>query len=200
MIPGNDSAELEKVLDRLVDDYVSRNSAARILRAKLEDAGVGFRPVIDHITVRTLDIDRCAEKFLALGYAYSETLSYDDWFAKVYRTSGYPALFIDQGYVDARGQSSIIPAWVNRFGDDTLHHVAVRVEDIEQALARLKAAGIVFAEEIVGKRGGVLRQIFTAPERVDGQPFSVLELTERHYGFLGFSPPQAAGLMKSTRT
>ena len=200
MIPGNDSAELEKVLDRLVDDYVSRNSAARILRAKLEDAGVGFRPVIDHITVRTLDIDRCAEKFLALGYAYSETLSYDDWFAKVYRTSGYPALFIDQGYVDARGQSSIIPAWVNRFGDDTLHHVAVRVEDIEQALARLKAAGIVFAEEIVGKRGGVLRQIFSVPERVDGQPFSVLELTERHQGFLGFSPPHADGLMKSTRT
>ena len=39
---------------------------------------------------------------------------------------------------------------------------------------------------------------FTAPEIVDGQPFSVLELTERHRGYQGFSPPQADSLMKST--
>src|SRR2546428_5723423 len=44
-------------------------------------------------------------------------------------------------------------------------------------------------------------QIFTAPERVDGEAFSVLELTERHHGFQGFSPPQANALIdrKSTR-
>jgi len=47
-------------------------------------------------------------------------------------------------------------------------------------------------------RGGPLRQIFTAPERVDGEAFSVLELTERHHGFQGFSPPQANALMRST--
>jgi hypothetical protein len=33
---------------------------------------------------------------------------------------------------------------------------------------------------------------------IDGQPFSVLELTERHRGYQGFSPPQADSLMKST--
>ena len=32
---------------------------------------------------------------------------------------------------------------------------------------------------------------FTAPEMVDGQPFSVLELAERHQGYQGFLPPQA---------
>ena len=60
------------------------------------------------------------------------------------------------------------------FGDQVFHHVAVRVEDIEQAIERLKAQGVVFAGQIVGARGGQLRQIFTAPEMVDGQPFSVL--------------------------
>jgi 4-hydroxyphenylpyruvate dioxygenase-like putative hemolysin len=80
-----------------------------------------------------------------------------------------------------------------------LHHVAVRVEDIEQAMRRLEAQGVAFAGRIVGERGGVLRQIFTVPEQVEGEPFSVLELTERHQGFQGFSPPQADGLMKSTR-
>jgi hypothetical protein len=72
------------------------------------------------------------------------------------------------------------------------------VEDIEKAIARLKAKGVVFAGQIVGSRGGPLRQIFTTPEMIDGQPFSVLELTERHRGYQGFSPPQADSLMKST--
>jgi catechol 2,3-dioxygenase-like lactoylglutathione lyase family enzyme len=193
------ASKLEQLFDHLVDDYVSRNTAARTLKQKLEEAGVGFRPVIDHITIRTADIDRRAEEFLALGYAYSETLTYGDWFAKVYRMASYPALFIDQGYVDARGETSLIPGWVKQFGDQTLHHVAVRVEDIEKAISSLRAAGVAFAGEIVGEKGGVLRQIFTAPERVNGQPFSVLELTERHRGFQGFSPPQADGLMQSTR-
>ncbi|OLB20181.1 MAG: hypothetical protein AUH95_05785, partial [Nitrospirae bacterium 13_2_20CM_2_63_8] len=132
------------------------------------------------------------------GYGYAETLNYDDWFAKVYRAPGFPPLFIDQAYPDARGAASIIPGWVAKFGDRTLHHVAVLVGDIEWAIHRLKAQGVVFTGAIVGVRGGPLRQIFTAPERVDGEAFSVLELTERHHGFLGFSPPQANALMRSS--
>ena len=57
---------------------------------------------------------------------------------------------------------------------------------------------MAFAGQIVGAHGGQLRQIFTVPEIIDGQPFSVLELTERHRGYQGFSPPQADSLMKST--
>lgn len=190
--------ELEAVIDGLLKDYLSRNLAARVLQAALDEVGVGFRPVVDHLTIRTLDVDRRAEEFVRLGYAYAETLNYDDWFAKVYRAPGFPALFIDQAYPDARGRTSIIPGWVAKFGDKTLHHVAVTVQNIEWAIHQLKAQGVVFTGEIVGTRGASLRQIFTAPERVDGEPFSVLELTERHHGFLGFSPPQANALMRST--
>ncbi len=167
-------------------------------RRLLDEAGVGFYPVADHLTLRTLDIDRRAEEYTKLGYAYSETIEYEDWYAKVYRKTGYPALFVDQAYSDDRGRTSIIPGWVNKFGDQVFHHVAVRVEDIEQAMERLKARGVVFTGQIVGARGGQLRQIFTVPEMVDGQSFSVLELTERHRGYQGFSPPQADSLMKST--
>ena len=191
-------AKLDVLLDRLLDDYLSRNLAARVLKAGLDEVGVGFRPVVDHLTIRTLDIERRAKEFVRLGYAYDETLVYDDWFAKIYRAQGYPTLFVDQAFPGSRGRTSLIPGWVNKFGDKTLHHVAVRVEDIEWAIHRLKAQGVVFTGEIVGPRGGALRQIFTAPEKVDDEPFSVLELTERHHGFQGFSPPQADGLMKST--
>ncbi len=191
-------ADLDRLVTRMVEEYVARNRAAGILKESLDQAGVGFMPVVDHITIRTLDIDRRAEEFVQLGYGCAETLNYDDWFAKVYRVTGYPALFVDQAYPGDKGRTSIIPGWVKQFGDRVLHHVAVRVDDIEQAIARLKAKGVVFTGAIVGERGGHLRQIFTAPEQVDGRPFSVLELTERHRGYQGFSPPQADGLMKST--
>lgn len=190
--------DLDAVIIRMTADFLAHNSAARVIRRALDEAGVGFAPVMDHLTIRTMDIDNRAKEFVALGYVYDETLHYEDWFAKVYRRAGYPALFVDQAYPDDRGKTSIIPGWVQKFGDQVFHHVAVRVEDIEQAILKLKARGVVFAGEIVGAQGGALRQIFTAPEMIDGQPFSVLELAERHQGYQGFLPPQADSLMRST--
>ena len=193
-----DAHALDNLMERMVADYVVHNQAASVLKAMLDETGVGFAPVIDHVTIRTLNIDQGAEPFVSLGYAYDETLQYDDWYAKVYRKPGYPSLFVDQAYPDERGKTSIIPGWVHKFGDKVFHHVAVRVEDIEQAVVRLKENGVVFAGNIVGERGGHLRQIFSSPEMVDGQPFTVLELAERHRGYLGFLPPQADSLMKSS--
>ena len=192
------SIQLEDLVTRLVKAYVTQNQAARIMQGGLVEAGVGLFPVLDHITIRTLAIDQRAEEFVRLGYTYSETLHYQDWWAKVYRAQGFPALFIDQAYDGERGESSIIPHWVKKFGDQTLHHIAIRVEDIEASIQRLKTKDVQFAGEIVGEPGGDLRQIFSVPENVNGEPFSVLELTERHHGYQGFSPPQADSLMQST--
>ena len=192
------ATNLERVISQYVADYVSKNQAAMIVRDALEEIGIGLFPVLDHITVRTLSIDDRAQEFLEHEYAYSETLEYDDWWAKVYRAPGCPALFVDQAYADDRGKTSIIPGWVHQFGDRTLHHIAVRVSDIEAAIQRLSAKGVVFAGAIVGEPGEDLRQIFSVPETLNRQPFSVLELAERHRGFQGFSPPQANRLMQST--
>jgi catechol 2,3-dioxygenase-like lactoylglutathione lyase family enzyme len=141
---------------------------------------------------------RRAEEFVRYGFEHAETLEYTNWFAKVYPREGYPALFIDQAFPGERGKGSIIPAWVEKFGDRHLHHVAVLVDDIDKAIAAMKENGIAFTGEIVGRHSGALRQIFTQTEKRDGEPFTVLELTERHFGFKGFSPPQAQGLMEST--
>jgi hypothetical protein len=59
--------ELDGLLERMVVEYVARNRAAKILKGLLDEAGVGFYPVVDHVTLRTMDIDRRAEPFLALG-------------------------------------------------------------------------------------------------------------------------------------
>lgn len=194
----NDNRALDALLDKMVAEYVAHNRAASVVKASLDGVGIGLTPVLDHVTLRTTDIDRRAAEFVGLGYGYDETLHFDDWYAKVYRKPGYPALFVDQAYPDDRGKTSIIPGWVGTFGDHRFHHVAVRVEDIEAAMARLQAQGVVFAGSIVGARGGPLRQIFSAPELVNGQAFTVLELAERHEGYQGFSPPQADSLMKAS--
>ena len=164
--------------------------------------GIGFRPIVDHLTFRTLNIDERSKQFLSQGYDYDSALGpieYDNWWARVYRKPGYPALFIDQAFDGERGKGSLIPEWVRKYGDQTLHHVAILVDDIEQAIFYLEKQGVPFAGKVEGERGTSLRQIFTQPEVRDGKPFSVLELTERHRGYTGFLPPQADGLMKSTR-
>lgn len=209
MSPKSSSAKLhqeadplETILQVYVEDFIQQNKGAKVIADGLRVIGVGFWPVIDHLTFRTLDVEKRSKEFLKYNYAYDSelgVLEYNNWFAKVYRKLGFPALFIDQAYEGAKGKGSLIPDWVKAFGDKTLHHVAVRVEDIEKAVFFLEKQGVKFAGEIVGERGTDLRQIFTEPEMKKGKAFSVVELTERHRGFNGFSPPQANRLMESTR-
>ena len=193
---------IEQMIAVYVSDYVKNNRAARVLSSGLQVLGIGIRPVIDHITFRTLDVNKRAQAFLDLGFVYDTTLAvieYENWWAKVYRKPGFPAIFIDQAYDGERGAKSLIPAWVRKFGDQVLHHVAVQVDEIDQAIYFLEKQGIAFTGKVVGGRGTDLRQILTAPEMRDGESFSVLELAERHHGYAGFLPPQADGLMESTR-
>lgn len=197
---------MDNATDRLfadyLDAYLSGNKAARIVTELLKRAGVGLMPVIDHCAIRTHNVEKRAVEMLSHGFQYDEklgVLEFDNWWAKIYRKPGYPALFIDQAFAGERGHKSLIPEWVYAHGDGHFHHIAVLVEDIEFAITALKANGVEFAGEVVGVRGSDLRQIFTQPEIKGGKVFTVLELTERHRGYQGFLPPQANGLMESTR-
>ncbi len=188
----------EPLIQRPLADYFRDNEAAR--RFVEIATKRGWPVIIDHLTIRCLDIERRARPLLAIGYQnQNEIVEYPDqgWWAKVYRKAGYPAMFIDQSYADERGKKSFLSDWVKRFGEDCFHHVAVRVDDIEAAKAAMESGGVEFSGEIVGARGTRLRQIFTAAEQRDGQAYSVLELAERcHYD--GFVPEQADGLMQAS--
>ena len=194
----------EEVVRNYIEIFVKNNQAAQFLKEEMDKVGVGLFPLVDHITVRTLDVDQRAKEFFDLGFTWDQTvgtkgvLEYEDWWAKVYRKPGLPAVFIDQAFEGPRGKSCVIPPWVKRFSDQVLHHIAVRVDEIEAAVTTLKKRGISFAGEIVGAKGGDLRQIFTAADEKEGHPFTVVELIERHRGFSGFSPPSADSLMKSS--
>ena len=192
--------------DDFFADYIRRflqgNKSANYLADDLENCGVGLMPLIDHCTLRTLDVDRRAEELTLLGFAQDQTigvLEFDSWWAKVYRKPGYPSLFVDQAYEGERGNTSLIPDWVAAHGDQCFHHIAILVENIEHAIDKLKDRGIKFSGDIVGAANTDLRQIFTQPEMKNDKVYTVLELIERHNGYQGFLPAQADGLMESTR-
>lgn len=188
----------DPLVQKMIETFFDGNEAARIYAEACQEQG--WPLIIDHITIRCTDVDRRAQPFLKKGYRFEgEVVEYPDqgWWAKVYRRPYYPALFIDQAYDDARGEKSIIPAWVARFGDQVLHHVAVRVNDIDRAIAALQKRGVEFSGAVVGNKGTRLRQIFTASEVREGEAFSVLELAERN-GYEGFYPEQADSLMQSS--
>jgi catechol 2,3-dioxygenase-like lactoylglutathione lyase family enzyme len=188
----------DPTLQGLLREYFESNEAARIFVEQA--ARKGWPVILDHMAIRCLNVEQRAGEFVRMGYRYNhELVEYPDqgWWAKVYRKKGFPTLFIDQAYTDHRGEKSILAPWVAAFGDQVLHHLAVRVEDIEQAIEILKAAGVEFSGSIVGPKGTRLRQIFTASEVKKGKAYSVLELTERNQ-YEGFVPEQADGLMQSS--
>lgn len=196
------NASTDKFFARYIDDFLAGNNAARSLANSLKATGVGLMPLVDHCTLRTLDVDKRAREAVDLGFEYDASigvLEFDKWWAKVYRLAGYPSLFIDQAFSGERGADSLIPGWVKAHGDQCFHHIAILVEDIDFAMGAMESQNIQFAGKIVGERGTDLRQIFTQPEMRNGEVYSVLELIERHNGYAGFLPPQADGLMESTR-
>jgi hypothetical protein len=88
------------------------------------------------------------------------------------------------------------PAWVAKYTDGTLHHIAINVGSIEDAVERLAKLGLAFAGEIIGEPQSEYRQIYTEPEMIDGAPFTTLELVERRWGYTGFlSPASPRGTM-----
>lgn len=129
-----------------------------------------------------------------------DTLEFKNWWGNIYALKGRPVVFIDQSYVGERGEGSLIKEWVDEFGDQSLHHIAIRVEDIEHSVEFFKSKlDIAFSSDINGEPDANLRQIFTKPETQNGKAFSLLELIERNNGYMGLLPPQADKLMESTR-
>lgn len=190
---------LEKALRVYIDEFVANNKAAQVVADGLRVLGIGLRPLIDHITFRTLRVEERSKEFLQLGYLYDAkygVIEEGDWWAKVYRKPGYPAIFIDQAFEGDKGKNSIIPGWVQTFGDK-VHHMAIQVDDIEAAIFYLEKQGIPFNGHIMGDRGTDLRQIFAQPELRKGKVFTVLEVIERHRGSTGFLPPESKGLAAS---
>lgn len=142
---------------------------------------------IDHITPRTRMLpSKKAGPFIAAGwtkradYAYPE----DGWIAEVYAhpDSQQPVAFVDSGKLLENGKpdpNHLISRWVLEFPEYSptnflLHHIAVRVDEIYDAVREMESVGFPFARRansalaILSGYGGRLQQIFSQPEMLYG--------------------------------
>lgn len=190
----------DKFLKMNCTNYINANKSALKAVENIKRSGIGWFQQIDHVTFRTHNVKNKAKTITEFGYSHVDTLKFKNWWGNIYALKGRPLIFIDQAYEGKKGEGSLIKEWVDEFGDQYFHHIAIRVEDIEYSVEFFKSKlQIEFSSAINGEPHANLRQIFTKPEIQNKKAFSVLELIERNNGYRGLLPPQADKLMESTR-
>lgn len=207
---------IEKAIAKFKDDkslcekiiyYFENNKSARLYGELCEEKNWIYE--IDHLTIRTYNVEKAAKYFEELGWCFDTKVEYKDqgWWANVYRHKKYPALFVDQNYDGVPEKQMILTRWVDKFGDQNFHHIAARLPlgvEIEEVISALEKRGAVFPGNVTGPKGSRLRQIFSKAEEKDGTPFSILELAQRGLDkatgqvYEGFINEQADSLMKDS--
>ncbi len=196
----------ELVRDKIYN-YFAKNKASQAYLELCTEKNWALN--LDHLTVRTNNIDSAAKQYENLGWKYDEKLEYksEGWWAKIYRHSEFAPFFIDQSYEEWPEDKKIITNWVSKFSDKDFHHIAVLLPaniKMEMAIDLLKAKNIKFLGQITGQADTRLRQVFSQAELIDGIPFTVLELVERNIDpitgkiYKGFIGEQADSLMKDS--
>lgn len=183
-------------------DYVLHNLDARCVMREIESCHFDIRALVDHCTIRTLDIMRVEEWLCAEGFKKMSdgTVDMGDWFLQSFYKIGYPTIVVDQPHDENMSENcggKIIFDWVKTFGDNQFHHIAVRVSDIEQAVKKWAQWGVSFAGGVICDKKTGLKQIFTKPVERDGHSYTVLEFIERPPGCTGLVVPNADKLVLS---
>lgn len=198
--PGSCRDPLENLLQSYLERYLSVNRGAHALAAGLRVVGIGLKPVVDHLGFRSLDAEKRAGEFTALGYERDAAgwVESETGRALIFRKAGYPALCIEQPCEGAK--SSRVAGWVHAFGDQELHYAAIHVEDVESGVFYLEKQGVAFSGRIEGDRGDDLRFAFTQPEKKDSKPHTLLCLVERHHHDTSIVLPRAGFPEESGRS
>ena len=129
---------------------------------------------IDHLGIAVPSLDAAVRAYEALGFAVESTHEVP--------TEKVRAAFLPVGesrleLLEPTDPSSVIARFLEtRKG---LHHICVLVEDIEEALAELKARGVALIDEAPRPGAGGCRVAFLHPRAASGV---LLELKEAHSG------------------
>jgi methylmalonyl-CoA/ethylmalonyl-CoA epimerase len=129
---------------------------------------------IDHLGIAVPSLDAAVQAYEALGFAVEST--------HVVPTEKVRAAFLPVGesrleLLEATDPSSVIARFLEKRSG--LHHVCVLVEDIEAALAELKAKGVALIDEVPRPGAGGCRVAFLHPRAAGGV---LLELKEARHG------------------
>ena len=181
-----DPALLEQILKQYAAGLALENTAARVVTRGLSLVGIGIRPILDHFIFRTVHLKERTNEFLELGYERDSTakvLDHKGHGVEVLRRGRAPAILVEHPHEKAGLD------WVAHFGDKKPYAMALRVDDIEEAVFRLEKQAVGFIRPPAGKHGETLREIAALPEIKDGKNAHHLILVERHEGDQRFYSP-----------
>ena len=182
LAPGEFAGWLDKVAARDVDPYAA---AEALLGRAIGGAGVAMP--IDHVGIAVKD----AAPFVAMFRAWFGLETDSPEVVGLHRLR-----FVDAGgatleLVEAESADAPIAKFLGKRGD-ALHHLCFRVADIDQALARLKKAGVRFIDEQPRQGAHGSRIAFVHPESAGGL---LIELKQVAVG--GLKPPPKRSTIQS---
>jgi LAO/AO transport system kinase len=163
----------EAVIARLRAQVAHRTPAAvrerwleRVLARELDPLGAAAQIVgegIDHLGIAVRDLGAAVRAYEALGFTVERI--------EEVPTERVRAAFLPIGdahleLLEPTDPASVIARFLSKRGG--LHHVCVRVHDIEAALARLKAAGVPLIDEAPRPGAGGCRVAFVHPKAAEG--------------------------------
>jgi len=125
---------------------------------------------IDHLGIAVKDLGEAVKSYEALGFAVDAT---HDVPTENVRTAFLPAGESHLELLEPTDPSSVIARFLEKRSG--LHHVCVLVEDIDAALAELKARGVPVLDETPRIGAGGCRVAFVHPRGAAGV---LLELKE----------------------
>lgn len=128
---------------------------------------------IDHIGIAVSNIQESLSFWqAALGI---EPQGIEEIADRKLRTAFLPVGDTNIELLEATGAESTIAKFIEKRGEG-LHHIAIRVDDIDAALAELKAKGVQLIDETPRNGAGGARIAFVSPRSTHGV---LLELCER---------------------
>jgi hypothetical protein len=181
-----DPALLEEILKQYAAGLALENTAVQVMTRGLSLVGVGLRPILDHFIFRTVHMKERTNEFLEMGYERdpeAKVLEHKGHGVEVFRRGCAPAILVEHPH-EKTGLE-----WIAHFGDKKPYAMALRVDDIEEAVFHLEKQSVGFMRPPVGKRGETLREIAALPEVKDGKNAHHLILVERHAGDRRFCSP-----------
>jgi len=181
-----DPAFVEQTLKKYTFGLALENTAVRVVTRGLSLVGIGIRPLLDHMIFRTVHLKDRTNEFLEMGYERdlgAKVLEHKGHGVEVLRKRSCPTILVEHPH-DKSGLD-----WIAHFGDKKPYALALRVDDIEEAIFRLEMQAVGFLRPPAGKHGESLREIATLPEKKEGKNASCLILVERHSGDERFYAP-----------
>lgn len=127
--------------------------------------------LIDHIGIAVEDIEKCLKIYETLGFKYEGTEVVENQKVKVaFLRCGENEIELLQ----PTEQSSTVQKFIDKNGGG-IHHIAVRVDDIQQAIDELKNEGVRMIDEKPRYGAGGARIAFVHPKATG----VLFEITER---------------------